>query len=214
MKRNLYGLVLVRASKVLINLTKNRHFADKTKLIGLLFLLPTLFFGEVKADVMAKFEPVSIAVVDFRGVLAKSSAALSIREKLDKQRVKYKKEFSGLEKKLRVAQQKLAKQRAIVTAEAFEKRARELKEDARLAQKRAQATNQRLKNSFDQAMDKVRKELLKIIAEVANETGAGVVLFRSAIVIAVKKLEISKEVLKRLNKRLPVVEVIFAQKKQ
>ena len=75
-------------------------------------------------------------------------------------------------------------------------------------------TESKSQTTLRKEMDKVRKELLEIIAEVANETGAGVVLFRSAIVIAVKKLEISKEVLKRLNKRLPVVEVIFAQKKQ
>ena len=35
------------------------------------------------------------------------------------------------------------------------------------------------------------------------------VLFRSAIVIAVKKLDISKEVLKRLNKKLQDVKVRF-----
>ena len=46
-------------------------------------------------------------------------------------------------------------------------------------------------------------------AEVAEETGVGVVLFRSAIVIAVKKLDISKEVLQRLNKKLPEVKVRF-----
>ena len=66
-----------------------------------------------------------------------------------------------------------------------------------------------LKKSFDQAMDKVQKELLRIVAEVAEESEVGVVLFRSAIVIAVKKLDISKEVLRRLNKKLPDVEVRF-----
>ena len=58
-------------------------------------------------------------------------------------------------------------------------------------------------------MDQVQKELLGIVAEVAEETGVGVVLFRSAIVIAVKKLDISKEVLQRLNKKLPEVKVRF-----
>ena len=58
-------------------------------------------------------------------------------------------------------------------------------------------------------MDKVQKELLRIVAEVAEETGVGVVLFRSAIVIAVKKLDISKEVLQRLNRKLPEVKVRF-----
>ena len=81
------------------------------------------------------------------------------------------------------------------------------------AQKLAQTNNQKLKKSFDQSMDKVQKELLRIVAEVAEETGAGVVLFRSAIVIAVKKLDISKEVLQRLNKKLPNVKVNFEMAK-
>ena len=69
--------------------------------------------------------------------------------------------------------------------------------------------DQKLKKSFDQAMDKVQKELLRTVAEVAEESGVGVVLFRSAILIAVKKLDISKEVLQRLNKKLPEVKVRF-----
>ena len=100
-----------------------------------------------------------------------------------------------------------------MTAEAFEKRARKLKEKVHSAQKLAQTNNQKLKKSFDQSMDKVQKELLRIVAEVAEETGAGVVLFRSAIVIAVKKLDISKEVLQRLNKKLPNVKVNFEMAK-
>ena len=67
--------------------------------------------------------------------------------------------------------------------------------------------------SFDQSMNEIRKQLVKIIAEVAEETGAGVVLFRSAIVIAVKKLEVSQEVLKRLNEKLPTVKVVFVKSK-
>ena len=86
-----------------------------------------------------------------------------------------------------------------------------MKDKAREAQKRAQVTNQLLKKSFDQSMNEIRKHLVKIIAEVAEETGAGVVLFRSAIVIAVKKLEISQVVLERLNEKLPAVKVVFAK---
>jgi Skp family chaperone for outer membrane proteins len=179
--------------------------------INISILLIMMTAGKISAETVPKVEPVSLAVVDFRGVLAKSSAAVSVRKQLDMERRKYKKEFAEIEKKLRVAQQKLAKQRAIVTAEAFEKRARELKDKAREAQKRAQVTNQLLKKSFDQSMNEIRKHLVKIIAEVAEETGAGVVLFRSAIVIAVKKLEVSQEVLKRLNEKLPTVKVVFVK---
>ena len=211
MKRNLYALVLEPAFKMLTSEFQEYKSLRYMILINISIVLIMMTAGKISAETVQKFEPVSLAVVDFRGVLAKSSAAISVRKQLDIERSKYKKEFSEIEKKLRAAQQKLAKQRAIVTAEAFEKRARELKEKAREAQKRAQLTNQLLKKSFDQSMNEIRKHLVKIIAEVAEETGAGVVLFRSAIVIAVKKLEISQIVLKRLNEKLPTVKVGFAK---
>ncbi len=213
MKQNLFALVLEHAFKMLVSELQKYKSLRYMIFINISIVLIMMTAGKISAETVQKFEPVSLAVVDFRGVLAKSSAAVSVRKQLDKERSKYKKEFAEIENKLRVAQQKLAKQRAIVTAEAFEKRARELKDKAREAQKRAQVTNQLLKKSFDQSMNEIRKNLIKIIAEVAEETGAGVVLFRSAIVIAVKKLEVSQEVLKRLNEKLPTVKVVFVKSK-
>ena len=200
MKQNLLALVLVQGFE--INIMK----------VPILFILSAMLVLQtsfVRAQVSSELEPVSLAVVDFRGVLSKSEAARNIRSVVDEKRQELRKYFLEVENSLRDEQKDLSKKRSIVTAEAFEQRARKLKEKAQSAQKLAQTSNQKLKKSFDQAMDKVQKELLRIVAEVAEETGVGVVLFRSAIVIAVKKLDISKEVLKRLNKKLPDVKVRF-----
>ena len=200
MKQNLLALVLAQGFKIIIM---------KVPISFILFALLVLQTSFVRAQVSSELEPVSLAVVDFRGVLAKSEAARNIRSAVDEKREELRKYFLEVENSLRDEQKNLSKKRSIVTAEAFEQRARNLKEKAQSAQKLAQTSNQKLKKSFDQAMDKVQKELLRIVAEVAEETGVGVVLFRSAIVIAVKKLDISKEVLQRLNKKLPEVKVRF-----
>ena len=200
MKQNLLALVLEQGFK--INIMK---VSIPFMLLAVL-VLQTLF---VRAQASSELEPVSLAVVDFRGVLAKSEAARNIRSAVDEKRQKLRKYFLEVENSLRDEQKNLSKKRSIVTAEAFEKRARKLKEKAQSAQKLAQTSNQKLKKSFDEAMDKVQKELLRTVAEVAEESGVGVVLFRSAIVLAVKKLDISKEVLKRLDKKLPDVKVRF-----
>ena len=200
MKQNLLALVLAQGFE--INIMK----------VPILFILSAMLVLQtsfVRAQVSSELEPVSLAVVDFRGVLAKSEAARNIRSAVDEKRRELRKYFLEVENSLRDEQKDLSKKRSIVTAEAFEQRARKLKEKAQSAQKLAQTSNQKLKKSFDQAMDKVQKELLRTVAEVAEESGVGVVLFRSAIVIAVKKLDISKEVLKRLNKKLPDVKVRF-----
>ena len=200
MKQNLSALVLEQGFK--INIMK----VSIPFIFMAVLVLQTSF---VRAQASSELEPVSLAVVDFRGVLAKSEAARNIRSAVDEKRQELRKYFLEVENNLRDEQKNLSKKRSIVTAEAFEKRARKLKEKAQSAQKLAQTSNQKLKKSFDQAMDKVQKELVRIVAEVAEESGVGVVLFRSAIVIAVKKLDISKEVLTRLNKKLPDVKVRF-----
>tara|TARA_B100000614_G_C14553667_1_gene494830 strand:+ start:2511 stop:3134 length:624 start_codon:yes stop_codon:yes gene_type:complete len=200
MKQNLLALVLEQGFKINIM---------KVTIPFVLMMALVLQTSFVRAQISSELEPVSLAVVDFRGVLSKSEAARNIRSVVDEKRQELRKYFLEVENSLRDEQKDLSKKRSIVTAEAFEKRARKLKEKAQSAQKLAQTSNQKLKKSFDQAMDKVQKELLRIIAEVAEESGVGVVLFRSAIVIAVKKLDISKEVLQRLNKKLPEVEVRF-----
>ena len=200
MKQNLLALVLAQGFKIIIM---------KVSIPFILFVVLVWQTSFVRAQVSSELEPVSLAVVDFRGVLAKSEAARNIRSAVDEKREELRKYFLEVENSLRDEQKNLSKKRSIVTAESFEQRARNLKEKAQSAQKLAQTSNQKLKKSFDQAMDKVQKELLRIVAEVAEETGVGVVLFRSAIVIAVKKLDISKEVLQRLNKKLPEVKVRF-----
>ena len=200
MKQNLLALVLEQGFKIDIM---------KVTIPFVLMIVLVLQTSFVRAQISSELEPVSLAVVDFRGVLSKSEAARNIRSVVDEKRQELRKYFLEVENSLRDEQKDLSKKRSIVTAEAFEKRARKLKEKAQSAQKLAQTSNQKLKKSFDQAMDKVQKELLRTVAEVAEESGVGVVLFRSAIVIAVKKLDISKEVLKRLNKKLPDVKVRF-----
>ena len=200
MKQNLLALVLEQGFKINIM---------KVTIPFVLMIVLVLQTSFVRAQTSSELEPVSLAVVDFRGVLSKSEAARNIRSVVDEKRQELRKYFLEVENSLREEQQSLSKKRSIVTAEAFEKRARKLKEKAQSAQKLAQTSNQKLKKSFDQAMDKVQKELVRTVAEVAEESGVGVVLFRSAIVIAVKKLDISKEVLKRLNKKLPDVKVRF-----
>ena len=200
MKQNLLALVLEQGFKINIM---------KVTIPFVLMIVLVLQTSFVRAQISSELEPVSLAVVDFRGVLSKSEAARNIRSVVDEKRQELRKYFLEVENSLRDEQKDLSKKRSIVTAEAFEQRARKLKEKAQSAQKLAQTSNQKLKKSFDQAMDKVQKELLRIVAEVAEESGVGVVYFRSAIVIAVKKLDISKEVLKRLNKKLPDVKVRF-----
>ena len=214
MKPSLCASVLARGSEALGRAVTQAIVYRRVAALLLAGLIAVMAVARAEAQAIPKLEPVSLAVIDFRGVLAKSDAAKGVRKTIDARRAEYREKFAKIEKQLRDEQQALAQQRAIITAEAFEQRARELKARARAAQQQAQAGNQLLKRAFDKAMDGVQKRLFRVVAELAEEAGAGVVLFRSSIVIAVKKLEISQEALKRLNKQLPKIDVVFEPAKK
>jgi Skp family chaperone for outer membrane proteins len=215
MKQNSYVSVSVRGFRRAV--WSRTDFRDVRRgILAAVLVMVAVFSGSVSADAQAipKLEPVAVAVIDFRGVLSQSEAAKNIRKTVDARREEYRAQFATIEKQLREEQQALAQQRPVITADAFEQRARDLQNRVRQAQLEAQAGNQQLKRALDQAMDKVQKELFHVVAELAEEAGAGVVLFRSSIVIAVKKLEISQEALKRLNAKISKVDVVFEPAKQ
>ena len=214
MKPNLCGSVSVRGSRTLTVIEWVSGLRQRLAALTLVGGVIVCAAVPAWADAIPKLEPVAVAVVDFRNVLSKSDAILSIRKTVDARREAFREKFAQIEKQLRKEQQALAKQRSIITVDSFEQRARDLKNRARQAQTEARASNQQLKRAFDTAMDVVRKELVRVVAELAEETGAGVVLFRSSIVIAAKKLEISQEALKRLNKKVSKVKVVFESAKK
>jgi Skp family chaperone for outer membrane proteins len=214
MKRNLSDLVLVRGSRTLTIFQWVSDLRQRLVALVLVGVVIGCATAPAWAEAIPKLEPVAVAVVDFRNVLSKSDAALSIRRAVDARRETFREKFAKIEKKMRKEQKTLAQQRSMITADAFEQRARELKNRGRQAQIEAQTSNQNLKRAFDTAMNIAQKELFRVVAELAEETGAGIVLFRSSIVIAVKNLELSQEALERMNKKVSKVDVVFEPAKK
>ena len=98
MKQNLYALVLAPVFKMLVNSSQKYKTLRCLLHINFFTLLIIMTAGNINADTVKKFEPVSLAVVDFRGVLAKSKAAVSVRKQLDINEVNIKKNLQILKK--------------------------------------------------------------------------------------------------------------------
>lgn len=158
---------------------------------------------------MAKLKPVTVAVIDVQGVMRGSAAAKAIRGQIDKIRADYQTKVTEQEKALRKEEQDLAQQRAILAPDVFETKLREFKKKVADIQRSVQARKRQLDQGFGNAMKKVRSELIKIVAKIAEEVGAGVVLAKDQIVLAEKSLDLSKEAMARLNKALPTVKVVL-----
>lgn len=154
----------------------------------------------------------TVAVVDFQRILRESTAAVSIRAQIEKQRAAYQQKITAQEQDLRQANEELSRQRTILSAEAFAQKRTDF--DARVSdvQRQVQARKRQLEEASALGLKEVEKALAVIIADLAKTRGFNMVLARRQIMFADRALNISDEVLTRLNERLPNVKVPLAQK--
>jgi Skp family chaperone for outer membrane proteins len=148
-----------------------------------------------------------IAVIDVQAVLRNSQAALSIQSQIDSRRDAYQSEVAEEERALREAEQDLAQRRAALDQSVYEEAARSFQDRVAEVQRTVQARKRALDEAFARAMNQVRQKMVATVAEVADERGYQVVLFKNQIVIAAKSLDISEEVQARLDATLPKVDV-------
>lgn len=163
--------------------------------------------GSVTTGTAAPDAATLIAVVDVQGSLRNSDAAREIQSSINERRQAYQRQVTEEEKALRASEQDLQQQRATLDPEDYQQRLRAFRDRVADVQKSVQERRRALDQAFTTAMKRVRDELVSVIAEIANERGAQVVLFKEHIVIAEKSLDISDEALRRLNERLPSVPV-------
>ncbi len=148
-----------------------------------------------------------IAIVDMKAIRQQSTAMTSIREQISKYRSQFQSQIQQEEDQLRSANQELARQRSILSPDAFAEERKKFETRLAEVQRLVQDRRQELDKLRGTAMHDIQKNLNIIIAEIANEKGIVLVLQREQTILAARTLEITTEVIERLNKKAPNVVV-------
>jgi len=116
-------------------------------------------------------------------------------------------EINRMEKELRTADEELNKQRTVLSPDAYTQRRRDL--DKRFSDAQTSVNNRKrdIDQSVGDAYNKVMKQVFDIVAELVRENDYKVVLERKVVIVAESSLDISGEVITRLNKKMPSVAV-------
>ena len=85
--------------------------------------------------------------------------------------------------------------------------ARALQAEAETKQLELQTKVQKIQEGIQRASSSIDSVMSPILQELVNEKGAKILLDRQAILFGDPKLDISAEVVKKLNKRLPDVKI-------
>ena len=142
-----------------------------------------------------------IALVDLDGVLRAADANNRVRELLDGQRAKFQEEFRVIEVNLQQSERDLLAKRELMAKDEYDKLVTAFQARVSSVQKEIQYKRQSIDNAYQKALSDIRKLVIDVITKIANERKIDLILNRDSSVIFLPHLNISDEVLSRLNER-------------
>lgn len=189
--------------------TLKTGFAAALLAVGVMFAAPVVMAAdEAKTELKA---PV-VMVVDVQRIMQESNASKGVSKSFEQLRESYQKEISALEDKLRKSEEALRKQQTVLAADALAAKRREFEKQVGDVQNTVQERKRVLETALNEAMAVVHKTMVEVVAEVARERNANLVLARQQFVLVDTQLDVSDTVMERVNKKLPQVALNIPKK--
>lgn len=153
--------------------------------------------------------PLKIAVLDLNRVYRDAVAARKIRELVNSHAASYREETELAEAELRNADRILAEKRAqaVLSPEAFDEERRQLELRVQESQKKVQEHRRSLARLQAAGLQQLETVLKQVVEQLRTERGLSLILRSEQTAYVEPSLDITDEVLRRLDQRLPTVSV-------
>jgi outer membrane protein len=152
-----------------------------------------------------------MGVVDVQRVMQEASSAKMVQQQLEDQRLKFQTIIADEEKELRQAEQDLAKERETAKPDLYAEKEQLLRQKFVAVERRVQARRKVLDTAFTESMETVKKNLLEIVEAVALDKNIQVMLLKQQILWNAKELDLTDEILRRLDKKLPSIDIKISE---
>ncbi|MGH7002149.1 MAG: OmpH family outer membrane protein [Stellaceae bacterium] len=173
-------------------------------LLGFMALTVVPAFGQTPASPPA---PTVIVIADINQILRDATSAKEVQTQIDRAMAGFSKQVSTSENDLQKMRDELERERSTLSPDAFSAKTREYQKHFDALDRTVQGQRQALQQSYNEAMTKIENTALQIIAQVASEHKANMVLTRAAVLFVANNLDITAEVTKRLDAQLPSMSV-------
>lgn len=152
--------------------------------------------------------PVALAaVIDYQRILREAAAARSIQDQIEARRKAYQEEISREEQRLHEIDKTVAEQRSVLSPEAYAQKRRDFEQEVAEVQRLVQTRRRELDRLSAAALNEVKQALIEIVTSIAEERGFNLVLPSSEVLFFGRSLDLTEEVLSKLDARLPEVSL-------
>ncbi len=174
-----------------------------TKKIIFYFLL----FFIVPSYSIAEYPNTSIGVIDLNKILADADAAVMAAKQIEKIATDIQNEIAESDKLIIDEQNQLIESQAIMAPEAFEAKRKEYENKIEKYNSERQTKLMKIDELISVSRNDVLNALKPILEEISNEKGITILLEKGSVMLNADKMDITNEVLKKLNKDMPKLEV-------
>ena len=151
--------------------------------------------------------PVVAAIIDYNKVMRESKAAKGIRDQIEARRKSYQDQIAKEEQKLDGVQKELAKQRGVLSTEAFGKKRDDFQKQVLGVQRMVQERRRQLDQVSAVAYNQVKNAMVQIATDLSTIRGFIVVLPSSTVLLYSPQIDLTDEVIRRVDAKLPSVKV-------
>jgi Skp family chaperone for outer membrane proteins len=150
-----------------------------------------------------------IGVVDVQLILREAAAAKTVRDAAEAHGRKLEEKLNKQREELKVREQQLRQQQAILSPAAFNQKREELERHVAEVRRQTEQARAQLNQVFNVAMNDLREAMRKTVVAIMEEKGIAMTLPRTTVLVYDERMNITDEVLAQVNKRLPAIKVDF-----
>ena len=149
----------------------------------------------------------SIAIVDLNLILSDSKAAKAATKDFEKIQKDTESEIVESDKLMLEERNKLIEQQSVIAPEAFEVKAQDYEKKLQNYQVEKQNKLRNLEGVLQKARNEILENVKPILEEISKELGVTVILEKNSVLLSATNMDITDEVIKKLNKELPKIKV-------
>tara|TARA_B110000483_G_scaffold146251_1_gene174530 strand:+ start:249 stop:812 length:564 start_codon:yes stop_codon:yes gene_type:complete len=175
------------------------------KITTLAFILVLLLSLNSIAE--TNYPNTSIAVVDLNLILSESKAAKNATKQFEEIQKSTEDEIIVSDKKMLDERNKLIEQQSVIAPEAFELKAKDYEKRLQEYQSDKQNKLRKLEGVLQKARNEILENVKPILEDLSRELGVTVILEKNSVLLSANNMDITDNVIKKLNKALPKIKV-------
>tara|TARA_Y200000002_G_C22617625_1_gene636730 strand:+ start:299 stop:835 length:537 start_codon:yes stop_codon:yes gene_type:complete len=155
----------------------------------------------------ADYPNTSIGVIDINKILSDADAAVTAAEQIEKIAIEIESEIKLSDEQIIKEQNLLIESQSIMAPEAFESKRNEYENKVQKYNNERQSKLMRIDELIAVSRNDILNAIKPILEDISNEKGITIILEKASIMLNAEKMDLTDEVLKKLNKSLPTINV-------